>query len=42
MSLRDLHALEENLVAWAAESGEMARQYFRRTGELSFKHGGKP
>ena len=39
MSERDLQALEENLLAWAAESGAMAREHFRHTGVLSFKYG---
>jgi myo-inositol-1(or 4)-monophosphatase len=35
----DLRTLEENLLAWADECGQMARGHFRRTGGLRFKHG---
>ena len=31
--------LEKEMAGWAAEAADIALQYFRRTGDLAFKHG---
>lgn len=38
-STDDLPALEQQLYAWAEEAGVLARRWFRKTGDLTFKSG---